>query len=96
VTSTEWRTPVGATKLTEHERTAARQTNDLSRWLLFLVELNQATRDQVDSNVESRFYHSIRFLTQASLFSMCGMLAVVATVNLKYVDNVHKRLLLRL
>ncbi len=45
----------------------ARQADDLRRWLFFLVELEQASRDQIDEQGESRYYYNIRFLTKASL-----------------------------
>lgn len=45
----------------------ARQTDDLSRWLFFLVELEQASRDEITSQTETRYYRSIRYLTKASL-----------------------------
>jgi len=45
----------------------ARQRDDLSRWLFFLVELDQATKDGVDGQGKTTYYYSIQFLTQASL-----------------------------
>jgi hypothetical protein len=45
----------------------ARENDDLACWLFFLVELDQASRDEIDGHGETRYYYNIRFLTKASL-----------------------------
>jgi hypothetical protein len=57
----------------------ARETDDLARWLFLLAELDQATRDQIDGQGETRYYYNIQYLTKASLAGCMECLRLAQT-----------------